>query len=68
MDETVARAVIFATLCTALVLIVMLVKRVWRALRRVNVEAVAHTAGALTDAAQRRAASITRAFKDGRRH
>lgn len=66
MSETLARALIFAGVCLALILAVRLVRGVWRAVRRVNVEAVARTAGALTSAAQDRAAHVTKAFKDGR--
>lgn len=40
-------------------------QRLWRASRRVKVETVAETAGALTAAAQARAASVKAAFKDG---
>lgn len=66
MDETFARAILFALLCTGLVLLAFLIRRVWRALRRVSVESVARTAGALTSAAQRRTEGVAKAFKDGR--
>ena len=66
MTETLARAIIFAVMCGVLVAFVWIIKRMWRAIRGVKAEDVARTAGALTTAAQSRAADIGRAFKDGR--
>ena len=41
-------------------------RALWRAARNVRVDDVAHRAGAITDAAQRRASQAAQAFKDGR--
>jgi hypothetical protein len=49
-----------------LVLVASGLRGAWRAARRVNVETVARTAGALTGKVEERAASLSQAFKDGR--
>ena len=67
MNETFARAIIFAVLCFVLIVAVKIIRALWRMIRGVNVENVARTAGALTSVAQDRAAGIAEAFKDGRR-
>ena len=66
MAGTLGSAVVLALMCGELVAFVWIVKRMWRAIRGVKAENVARTAGALTAAAQSRAADIGRAFKDGR--
>lgn len=60
------RPVVYIMMIVVVWLTVRGIRATWRAARRVNVENVARTAGALSSAAQDRAASITRAFKDGR--
>lgn len=66
MDETLIRSLIFVAMITAAWLVIKALRGLWRAVRGVNVETVARAAGALTGAAQDRAARAAQAFKDGR--
>lgn len=59
-----AKPALFAFLCFVLILIVNGIRGLWRTVRRVNVENVARTAGALSSAARDRAAGITQALED----
>lgn len=66
MAETFARGAIFVLVVMVLWLGVMLIRRLWRAVTGFSVNKAAHTAGVITDAAQRRSAGIVQSFKDGR--
>jgi uncharacterized protein YraI len=66
MNETFARAIIFALMCLALVLVWKAVRGLWRAITNVRVGNVARAAGAITAAAEGHAARARAAFKDGR--
>ena len=66
MREVLARGAAAGMVLGVILLVVTVIKAMWRAVRGISVDGVAHRAGALTDAAQRRASQAAQAFKDGR--
>lgn len=65
--QLLAELAVTAAALGALALVVAVLAALWRAARRVRVETVARTAGALTGKAERHVSHLPAAFKDGRR-
>lgn len=66
MPETLAQLGVLAVIVAIIAFAWYLIKALWRTARNVRVADVAYKAGAITDAAQRRASRVTQAFRDGR--